>query len=484
MTRIDHAFGVRTQPIVLALLLVLGLAQCGGSDGPTSPDERPLFNFTPTGAPEFTKSLVPIASNADVQVELGTYPYPTLAVVSVTGVLERYYSNSPGWNFPPPTGDLREEHAGSVDAGGQFNGSTNQCHARVRVTFSQGGGELFCDYYNQLAVKNEWADTSIMKGAGIARWDKGPASFLAHCDGTGKPPCFTYANEHEVKVTPVPASLVLRPNRYVTHPGKPTVTFKARRTPATFGPHLIPFSVQSWAWEPDSGAASGPACSSDTTCVFTPSVSGTMTLTAIVNGTLQSSSVHIRVHCATTGDPLLDSLPILDGLKAAEALSGDPNAANQSSRREHFSRFRCDAHGQCTSSVTSLATPCGATPSQPPPWLGDEDIVGSGHTHPFFPVRILPTGGYAFRPNMEGVDSLPDNCFSGEHPPSQGNAPRPSPSDIQMVQSYDEPPFVPKTHYILDPESLHIIPGGHMSEAERRAAVVTIPRVQGACRII
>lgn len=451
------------------VLLILTLAQCGGDGAATGPSERPLFNLDPTGAPPFSETLAPAASNQDVgPIELGTYPYPTLGVVTVSGILEQRYSQSPGWNFPPPTGDLRGTLAGQTDAGGQHNGSTNQCHARVSVVFSQGGGEVFCDWWNQKPVSAVWSDTSVMRGLGTARWHRGPVSWASHCDGAGEPPCFTFAGAgHVVTVTPVPATLSLVPSRYVTHPGKSSVTFKAMRTPAMFGPHSVPFTVQSWVWTPDSGKASGPSSGTNPTCVFTPMSSGTMTVTALVNGTVQSRSVHIRVLCAATGRPDLDSLPLLDAMSAAYDSAWNANPAD---RRERAWSVDC-VNGECITTIWPPApggSPC-STDWPPGSPIPGAVRVGDGHVHPFEPASS---------------DTVPDACPRRPgvaYADSGGRTAVPGPS----TQDYREGANVPWTgwnHCVVEPSRIYCFPVG-VDPAVAEAATWDSPRQAAGCRI-
>lgn len=323
-------------------------------------------------------------------VTLGSYPNQTLAVVEVTGVLDQYYSNSPGWNFPPPTGDLRGTLAGQMDAGGQFNGSVYQCYANVAVLFSQGGGKSFCDYWNQKPITSDWADTSVLRGDGTARWYKGPASFLSHCDGAGKPPCYTYTGSFSVTVTPVAAELTFSASRYVVYPGKASVTFTAGRTPASFGRFSVPFTIQSWTWTPDGGSATTPCLASTNPCTYAPASSGTMQVTALVNGVTETKSVHVRKVCTPTGDPLLDSLPLIDALGEGWDSAGTNLPASQ--RREQAGALICfQGTTDCRIRLYNDASfgPCHSGLGVPGMFPG-EVVVGDFHIHPFSHGDQLP----------------------------------------------------------------------------------------------
>ena len=200
-----------------------------------------------------------------------------------------------------------------------------------------------------------------------------------------------------------------------------------------------------------------------------------------MNGVVLTTSVHIRLLCALTGDPLLDSLPLLDALKAAEDSSGDYNVeGNQASRRGWDAQLHCDATGDCSYQLDMGNSPCRATP----PIFDTTNLVADGHTHPFWPVeRATPPGtGWVFR--NPSTDSIPDICKDSKDMGSTvGNAPRPSPADFEHASDYNIPPKVVR-EYVLDPKNIYAIPGGDMPLADRAKNTRSIPRVPGSCRII
>src|SRR5690606_22244902 len=115
------------------------------------------------------------------------------------------------------------------------------------------------------------------------------------------------------------------------HPGKASVTLTGSALPSVWRRHSMAFNTQRRTSTPDSAGTLTQHCAKQATCTITPQASGTMTLTALVNGVEKSRSVHIRVLCAPTGDSLMDSLPILDALGVAwdSSNADDPNAANR-----------------------------------------------------------------------------------------------------------------------------------------------------------
>jgi hypothetical protein len=372
-------------------------------------------------APSFTTTLSPTRSDSDVgPITLGNYPNPTLAVVQVSGLIDQYYSNSNGWILPPPNGDLRGTLKGQQDAAGQFNGTAYQCYANVAVLFSQGGGKVFCDYSNMKPLTSVWADTSVLRGDGSARWYKGPLEWLTHCNGTGKPPCYTFTGSFEVSVTPAAAELTFSASRYVVYPGKGSVTFTAGRTPSQFGRFSVPFTIQSWTWTPDGGSAITPCVSTTNPCTYSPASSGTMQIAALVNGVVLTASVHVRKLCAATGDSLADSLPILDAMHAALDSAGENDVAQN--RRERTWHVDCLNTG-CVPLVDPLdpaAEPC-RTPMH-------RDTSGvrkaEGPVEPFIPAF----GGYS-----PPTELVPTNCTKAK--PGNGVGIGPSPEDLLRDQS-------------------------------------------------
>lgn len=190
--------------------------------------------------------------------------------------------------------------------------------------------------------------------------------------------------------------LKLKPSRYVVTSGM-GVTFTALGTPDSVYPYKLPFTVQNWQWIPDSGAASTPCSPGVIACTKTLTSSGTMWVTALLNGEIQTSSVHVRVLCQFTGDSLLDNYPLLDAMRNAWAGScqGSPNE-----RKEWVWTVECDSGGICYAEwwVEPDATPCRTVlPNYP---TGGRRRIAEGHTHP-----LIPSGYPGLPP-----DSSPPIC--------------------------------------------------------------------------
>jgi hypothetical protein len=191
------------------------------------------------------------------------------------------------------------------------------------------------------------------------------------------------------------------------------VTVIARVSPGTVGGLTPQFAVTKWEWQPDGGAPlQGSQCAPVSTdlpnpkqCTIYPTASGRMTVYAKVNGVAVSLGVHIRVRChPATGDPKLDSLPLLDAIDSAWRLSR-ASSANQLLRREALWAVDCVPGGECRIWVgdTSLSTPTQArdtVPLPPSPWVR----VATGHTHPFFPCDTTGHPG-SCQPGAEILDT-------------------------------------------------------------------------------
>lgn len=252
------------------------------------------------------------------------------------------------------------------------------------------------------------------------------------------------------------------------------VTGHESRSPMPHAPRLTFLTLSASVTALASPATTNP-------CTYSPSSSGTMQVTALVNGVSQTELRHVKKLCNPTGGPRLDSLPILDMLSALLAASGDPNLPNQATRREQYGTLRCQ-NGDCGWDVIPLALPCGSAPPACPDTISG--LIGTAHDHPFYPVWYDSAAHvYRFR-NMQ-VDSVPDICPRSDTTKHQtrGSGPFPSTSDIEHVSSYNNFPPFQMPHWVVDPENIYAIPAGVMSDAARRAATGKIPRGAGSCAL-
>ena len=252
-------------------------------------------------------------------------------------------------------------------------------------------------------------------------------------------------------VEPVQATLTLRPSRYATQAFY-LVSFHADRVPTGGGNYGIPLAIQQWLYTQDDGVVVNPGCPAGSNptawdCSYGPQKSGTMTVTARVNGVPQTQSVHIRVICQPTGDPLFDSLPVLDAIAEAWKL-GNATNLDPTQRRERPWSVDCSQGGICTYTVypSGATTPCTAAilPLDPSGTRRAE-----GHTHGLRPVGLA------------NPDSLPSSLC----PPSPGQpysafvwttlGPSPSRHYQILADSRRKTP-----HIVAEPDYMWVVPVG------------------------
>lgn len=306
------------------------VSACGNE--PTDPSNAPSNAASPRTVKLGMRSLsasatlTPVNSNQTETDDLGAFQYSTLAVITVAGTETITYANLPGW------GSLAGTTMGTFDAGGVFDGwsGSGDCSANVRYGFTQSGGRNICWYDSQQRPPPQsYMDTMVVRGNGTATWLGGPRGWWGFCAGA-MPPCFNVSGSFTVDVVGFDATLTLTSSANVVVPGT-GVVLTAGVLPVSVGQHSMPWQALQWTWAPDSGSTGGPLCGTQTTCGFTPVVSGVMTLQGVANGVVQVATERIRVNLCppandSTGkldDPDFRKL-LLDELAAGRTPPGGP----------------------------------------------------------------------------------------------------------------------------------------------------------------
>jgi hypothetical protein len=112
--------------------------------------------------------------------------------------------------------------------------------------------------------------------------------------------CYTYAGTAELTWTRPRANLTITRSDTGVVQSFQDVVFTAGSAPAKIGSVNVPFSEVTWQWLPDGNASELIVCTGGAlTCSFAPISSGTMYVSAYVNGEWQYRILHIRV----AGDP-------------------------------------------------------------------------------------------------------------------------------------------------------------------------------------
>lgn len=164
-----------------------------------------------------------------------------------------------------------------------------------------------------------------------------------------------------------------------------TVTFQASTDDQSS------LAIQSWSYQPDSSTqgASSPCSPADNPCVTDVEQSGTMFVTATIDGKQELASAHVTVGpCPTTGDSVLDSPGVIDSLKAA-LLRSHPEATPGTGMMTELGGVvwrRRNGTFFLTSLTPLSTTECGITlpgaPYVPPPSETGSTVIANWHTHP------------------------------------------------------------------------------------------------------
>ena len=423
------------------------------------------------GRPNGSGSLVAAASSndtftgtlgiADPYTDAGTLPtpdygqYPALVEVTMSGYTYQIRNTDvPGTpHFPvgsvTATFDARPQ-------GGCYVGAALQYFGNVNILPPPGS----CGPH---APQASYTWLTPLSGPGNAHRTGASVSYYMGV------PVSRYNGDITVTMNRIKAQLALVPDQWVVVKGRP-VTFTARRVPEVYQTWNIPFQVLSWTWTPDSGPPPPPVPCGGTVCNFSPPTSGTMSVTAAVSGEVQTKSVHVRVLCAPTGVPALDSLPFLDAMSAAwdSAQGSNPDRTR---RRERTWSIVCSSIGECQITFPPWDPALNPCQSRWPPTPTDSTLtqVGSGHIHPFVP-------GY---PNP---DTLPDLCPRDpkkKYPPGGRNISEgPSPNDYENGWAAQGN----RTHCVMDGTYIYCFPTG-VDPTTARNATKRIPRQQGNCRL-
>lgn len=342
------------------------------------------------------------------------------------------------------------------------------CYGKVQVWYQYGGlFDVGTDCEGGVRT------TPIkMHGIGQAtRIGDYPGTDPASCPGFPPVPCYYYTGgAQSITITPIDMQLKLRPSAFVVTSGT-SVTSTAFGTPDSVYPYKLPFAVQSWQWTPDTGTASTPCSAGTTQCAKAITASGTMHVVAVVNGEVANESVHIRVLCDTTNNPLLNNYPLLDAMQHAwEAGWADLPI----DRREASWTVDCDADGICYLNwyVDPVATPCNTVFPDPP--LPGRTRIASGHTHP-----VTPDGYPGYPP-----EGQPAGCRGQETPQFPSNKPRypaagPSPKDRDNSAAQPTPGV---THCIMDLVKIYCYPLG-VPKSEAKSQEIQTRRETNGCRL-
>lgn len=280
-----------TPRALVALLLIL----CGCHDAPTAPATglRPsvaadALDSPWSGTAEFTVSgEAPLQGNEQV---LGHFP--TMTIVAMT--VHQHFSISTVPPFPPSTGEIGL--AGRISGWG----CSHQGEAYL-VNFPDGGGYDYAFSGCQLAngaLTTTFSDTVAVNG-----WVKYGYSWDSACPYPDYG-CAAYTGSSGARITRLAAKVAITSD--TLHGGelwawpRREYTVVAAPTPRRMGAYLTPVLPygNGWAFKPDSGPEESNFCrnGSGQSCVAAFTRSGSLTLTAVVNGeAMVSAPLRVQV---------------------------------------------------------------------------------------------------------------------------------------------------------------------------------------------
>jgi hypothetical protein len=276
---------------LFAVALSADLFGCAERQSPFEPLSvpRPALSVVPPSVSGFDLPLFDPSSPALADMALPTYADPVVALVSVNG---RILVSS---NHPNKTSSL-------VDASGYWRNDTiHGCYVDVKVTYGATVWPSGCAGPAQLVR----SDTILVQGSGTVKRGSVVAQWPYECDYSL---CWSYSlndGAQTLSLQPLsPAIDILTPGTAqsphgviaLPPPGTGT-TVQVSSNPSTLKTFQVPIRVLSWSWTPrpgGDGATSVGCTGTKILCSMTFTETGSLVVTAIVNGTEQADTLLVR----------------------------------------------------------------------------------------------------------------------------------------------------------------------------------------------
>lgn len=356
-----------------------------------SPEPGRVIGFRPPSfaleAADPSSATVQVVNSSDSDsTPLGVaYPYPTLAVITGSGSATINYSMDSRWD----TLAGLTHHDSPMTYRGLGGGSIMWANLDFRFylngSLSQGG---------RFTTAHAGPDTLKVQGQGYAIYNRGAPYYTSWCSVPGVH-CFLYSGAYTLEVDPIPADMSLDEwnTTIVKNVGWQYAQFTIVNTPAIVQADYSLTVDIVWTWVADSGtSASVAGCAGSRTCpTQNPTVSGTMTADAIVNGVAKQVTKRVNVLACVTGDSLLDDARVRRGLKKMWDASGATGP--ESGRMERLGGLFDSGRGVLVDSLLPVLTGANACRAYGPnvsvPWPYTGPRVW-WHPHPFKPGDWLP----------------------------------------------------------------------------------------------
>lgn len=274
---------------------------------------------------------------------LGTYPSPTLVVVTAYGSINWVQDwGATGWYGPAGWQDGNGGVNGSTFINGRINGSSNKVNFVLGTQAPGGFPGQYVDSVRAvvLVVDSIRADRSksTLSNAANHDWDCGTPYYPSN-------PCIEHSGSTSIVARRVQADLVLTADSTSVKVGS-TVTFTYDRSPTTYeGKGVPPLDSIKRIWIPDDTSMGGSASEqvdSATACVYINATSckrviqgsGTMVIRAKVNGKKMEKRIRVNAVPCPTGNVMIDHKEVRTGLRTMFTAS-NADSASGSGRGPH-----------------------------------------------------------------------------------------------------------------------------------------------------
>jgi hypothetical protein len=256
------------------MVLAIGALSCSDRHGTLPTESDKPGALPPTGRRYLEASSSEITPTSTNWVYFATYPPGTLALVSVSGLV----------NVDKQVGSYQTDYRGVMWGGGCYEGM--QLYTSNGASLIAGGN---CPgAQGEIGGQFGFATYALVGNQTYARWSGGVPNSGA-----------TYSGSFTVLITPVPGFLRTTGSAYTVVRGT-TVRFTAEAIPASIGGKVMPKQI-AWRYVTDGGQTVYP-CGPWSPCDYAPTSSGVMYIEGSVNNVPATASEAISV---------IDSLPPL-----------------------------------------------------------------------------------------------------------------------------------------------------------------------------
>jgi hypothetical protein len=283
-----------------ALALTLALA-CTDNELPSATKSipHPGYLIVP---PSASGVAIPTSdSTPAANIGLPSYANQVIVEVGVSGLISM--TSSPQTAVQPYNGPLD-------GSGIMVFGVWNACYVNITFSWSLLGTIGPGPCLSPPSQRSSWADTVLVQGNGTVKRGPGVPQYTADCNYSR---CHSYSGTQTAWVTPLPASLGLGVNPDSGMAGA-QISFYAGTNPLYIKNIQVPLKILSWQWTANGGSGQTVTCAQPVNpCVINVMESGSMQLTALVNGAEQSRSVGVGIWplAAPCPAPVLANHPLV-----------------------------------------------------------------------------------------------------------------------------------------------------------------------------